>query len=422
MKKIFIFPILALLSLVPSVMGAEIGDINNDGSVDIADVVYLFKHRNVPLDDGDLNCDNSVDIADVVYLFKNYDKFREPVIFAKNLKLEPHWDEGYCYIVDSKGHKFVLLDKNATVPNIPDAKIINVPVKRIVSGWYYPIVSTADILNDSSCYDSIKGVTKYTLKYSPELSKRYDEGKVADIGSSSNVDYDVIINISPDIVFLAEWPQHDKIEAKLNELGITVSRAFSYKEPTYMGRIEWVKYAAAFWGEDKYNKANNFFQNAWKKRNDLLRITRNAKTYPKVVNFWKSSDIGSIYIPESQNYYIKLINGFRGDYVFSDLPGTGNEKIDTETFMERARNADVVILRQSSKTIKTKDDLLKVYPNSGFENLKAFKEGRFYISKSDYYTWEARDPIGTMEDYAKMIHPELFPNGDNDLKHFVKLQ
>ncbi|GEM_PF-4875640 len=115
-------------------------------------------------------------------------------------------------------------------------------------------------------------------------------------------------------------------------------------------------------------------------------------------------------------------HSFRGEYVFNDVPGTGNQKIDSETLMERAVNADVVILRQRDYNIKTKEDLLKAYPTSGFENFRAFKNGRFYVSKPDYYRGELIDPIGTMEDYAKMIHPELFPNGDNDLKYFVKLQ
>ena len=106
---------------------------------------------------------------------------------------------------------------------------------------------------------------------------------------------------------------------------------------------------------------------------------------------------------------------------FNDIPGIGSEKLDTETFMERATNADVVILRQCSD-IKPKEDLLAKYSTSGFENFNAYKNGRFYVSKPDYYIWEAKDPIGYMEDYAKMVHPELFPNGDSDLKYYIKLQ
>ncbi|MBW9223850.1 ABC transporter substrate-binding protein, partial [Methanothermococcus sp. SCGC AD-155-E23] len=60
----FILLSLILLSL-PLSSGLQMGDINKDGDVDIADVVYLFKNRDVPVEEGDLNCDGSVDIADV---------------------------------------------------------------------------------------------------------------------------------------------------------------------------------------------------------------------------------------------------------------------------------------------------------------------------------------------------------------------
>jgi hypothetical protein len=53
------------------------GDANGDGTIDIADVVYLINYLFVngpspePLETGDCNCDEVVDIADVVYLI-NY--------------------------------------------------------------------------------------------------------------------------------------------------------------------------------------------------------------------------------------------------------------------------------------------------------------------------------------------------------------
>ena len=53
------------------------GDVNGDGVIDIADVVYLINYLCIdgpapdPLEAGDANCDEVVDIADVVYLI-NY--------------------------------------------------------------------------------------------------------------------------------------------------------------------------------------------------------------------------------------------------------------------------------------------------------------------------------------------------------------
>ncbi|EHP86926.1 ABC transporter substrate-binding protein [Methanotorris formicicus] len=418
MKKTIMISLVALI-LMPISMGYKIGDINHDGSVDIADVVYLFKHRNIPLDEGDVNCDNSIDIADVVYLFKNYDEMRKPVVFAETFQLEPHWDEGYCIVVDSKGNKFVLLKEGASNPNIPNAKVINIPVQKLVTIFYSPFISTADILNDTSCYDTIKGAPLYAIKNSPTLYKYYEDGKCVDIGKSSSIDYEKVTAIDPNIVFLGDWSAHDEMEEKLKELGITTSRFYTYKEPTFMGRIEWIKFAAAFWGEDKYNKTEDYFQKTWKARNNILRKVYGVQNYPTVVDFsWsKYKNLPGIY--GAQHYYNKMVNNFGGEYIFNDIPGTSFQYLDKETFYERAMNADVCILRWFYGDVKTKEDLLAINPD--FANFKAFKNGRFYVSHPDYYVWETKDPIGYMMDFAKMIHPELF-GGDDDLKYYYKIK
>ncbi|MBW9221050.1 ABC transporter substrate-binding protein [Methanothermococcus sp. SCGC AD-155-M21] len=421
-KSYYILISLMALIVVPTSFGLQMGDINNDEDVNIADVVYLFKNRDVSIGEGDLNCDDTINIADVVYLFKNYNKFRSPLVFAEKFTLEPEWDTGYCYLVDSNGNKFVLVVNGSTAPDIPGATEMTVPVQKIVVAYYSPVISTADILNNEEYYNTMKGVPEYAIRRSPKLTELHNEGKVVSIGKSmiKSMNYELVLNISPEVVFLGDMAAHDEIEAKLKELNIPVARSFTYDEPTFLGRLEWAKFVAAFWGKDAYNEANEYFQKAWYDRNNLLRIVRKSDTYPTVVNFFKFSDTSTPSVLEAQNFRAKLIEQFHGRYVFNDIPGTGSKKMDTETFMERAKNTDVVILRMR-KDITSKEDLLEAYPTSGFENFKAFKESRFYVSTPDYYIWEARDPIGYMEDYAKMIHPELFPDGDNNLKYHIKI-
>ncbi|MFQ6033083.1 MAG: dockerin type I repeat-containing protein, partial [Candidatus Zixiibacteriota bacterium] len=55
-------------------VGSKIGDANNDGNIDIADVLCLLNYLFVggpepdPWENGDVNCDGQIDIQDVVYL------------------------------------------------------------------------------------------------------------------------------------------------------------------------------------------------------------------------------------------------------------------------------------------------------------------------------------------------------------------
>ena len=56
------------------VTGILAGDLNRDGSIDLADVVFLINYLHTlgpapnPLEVGDVNLDGLVDIADAVYL------------------------------------------------------------------------------------------------------------------------------------------------------------------------------------------------------------------------------------------------------------------------------------------------------------------------------------------------------------------
>jgi hypothetical protein len=55
------------------------GDFNNDGKVDMIDIIYMIKHilhgnASYPINvsDGDFNSDGKIDLTDVVYLIKHF--------------------------------------------------------------------------------------------------------------------------------------------------------------------------------------------------------------------------------------------------------------------------------------------------------------------------------------------------------------
>ncbi len=324
-------------------------------------------------------------------------------------------------MVDSEGNKFVLLKEGATNPNIPNSKIIHIPLKRVVCGDQI-LLATAYITKDENITNSIKAMQylnsiapkyKYEL---PKLYKKYQNEEILDAGRWTNPNYDNIIGSNPDMVFIYNFKYTDSMAQKLKELNITYTRTGAYWENSFMGKTEWAKFFAAFYGKDNFDKVENYFQNVWKQRNDILRKVRGISTYPKVAFFYWSTSKGP-YVWKAQNFRPRLINDVRGEYIFNDMPGTGGSYIDKETFYERAVNADVVILHTMGKNITTKEQLLELNPD--FANFKAFKNGRFYALPYDNTKKETLDPAGVMLDYAKAIHPEVF--GDN-LKYLIKIK
>ncbi|XRO75128.1 ABC transporter substrate-binding protein [Methanocaldococcus sp. 28A] len=440
-KKIVLL-IMAIL-LTPLAFGENVGDINGDGSINIADVVYLFKHLNdIPLDVGDLNCDNSVDIADVVYLFNNIQHWSQPVVFAKNFEIEYYdangipvsYNDNWSYAIlttkygDTIYNKYCIVKEGEKPPsNLPsDIKVIYAPVKKVATLSDFQ-VAMLEALDDDKVRESIKGVSKYTYirikDYGvfSDLKPYVDSGDIVPIGSPwGTIDKEALLNISPDIVFIP-W-SHGYLVQDINtvkDLGLNYLVTVESNEPTFLGKAEWIKVYATLY--NLCSKGNDFFQKVWKKRNELLRKTYDVDYRPKVgILYWSPYSGPWVYC--GQNCYAKLVSDFRGDYAFKDIPGTSYANLDEETTLEHLQGCDVLIYmnwNSLNEPINTLEDLKKDVPQLDpiIDHAK-----RVYVSKYNYgYDGYVHMDL-LMEDFARMIHPECFDGGDSELHYFKKLK
>ncbi|CAB3289132.1 Periplasmic binding protein [Methanocaldococcus lauensis] len=431
-----------MILLTPAVFGENVGDINGDGSINIADVVYLFKHlRDVGIEKGDLNCDDSVDIADVVYLFNNIQQWSQPVVFAKNFEIEYYdangnpvgYNDNWAYkIVTTKYgnavyNKYCILRKgDKPSSNLPsDVKVIHTPVKKVATLSAIQ-VAMLEALNDDNVKKSIRGVSKSIYKkikdygVFPDLRPYIDNGNIVSIGTWSSIDKDVLLSISPDIVFIP-WTHGYLVEDinTVSDLGLNYLVTVESNEPTFLGKAEWAKVYAAFYNLD--DKGNDFLQKVWKKRNDLIRITRNADYRPKVAMLYWSPYSGP-WVYCAQNCYAKLVTEFKGDYMFKDIPGTSYVNLDKETTLEHLQGCEVFIYmnwNSLKEPMDTLEELKEKRPDLApiLDHAK-----RVYVSKYNYAYDGYVNMDLLMEDFARMIHPECFDGGDSELHYFKKLK
>ena len=396
----------------------RLGDVNRDGSIDIADVVYLFKNRDLPLEDGDLNCDNKIDIGDVIYLFKNYMKLKEPIKHAQNMNLTYYDEKGnvvnpyegdswaYKIFVDAKGQKFLLKNKSQPIPKWAEGKydiVIDVPLENVVVMSATHIALMMPLNDDGSVISSVKGImwgSGYKWHFE-EIEKGLENGSIIDVGSTTSPDWDKIVNIFPQVVFVYPGFEGDAIIEKCKELGITYVADAEYNESSYLGRCEWVKMFAAFYNKEE--AAKKYFTRVEKRSLDVKRRTYNCD--PNVLVAWGKNYRGwGVYVPKAQSYVAKGIMDFcHASYIFSDYPGTKCGKIDYETFAERVRNADIWIIPWSTTWLSTfKED------HPGYEEFKAVKNGRLFCTSDDYYQLGLMKTDEVLMDLGTIIHPEAF--------------
>ncbi|ADG14065.1 periplasmic binding protein [Methanocaldococcus infernus ME] len=439
LRRMFLFVIMILLS--PIVFGEVIGDVNGDGSINIADVVYLFKHRDVGLEKGDLNCDNSVDIADVVYLFNNYQKWREPVVFAKNFKIEYYdtngnpvnYNENWAYKIITTEYnnkvynKYCIVKDGEKLPSNlpPDVKVIYAPVKKVCTLNAFQI-AMLEALDDDNVRKSIKGVSEYTyIKIKdygvfPKLKPYVDNGDIVPIGKWGSINKEVLLNINPDIIFIP-WTHSylAKDIATVSDLGINYLVTIESNEPDFLAKAEWAKVYAAFYNLDK--KGNDFLQKVWKKRNELVRKTRKATYRPKVAMLYWSPYSGP-WVYCAQNYCAKWILEVKGDYCFLDIPGTSYVNLDKETTLEHIKGCDVFIYMNWNSLKEPMDTLEELKERRPDLAPVLDSAKRVYTTKFSYsYDGNVNMDL-LIEDFARMVHPECFDDGDSKLHYFKKLK
>jgi iron complex transport system substrate-binding protein len=318
----------------------------------------------------------------------------------------------YKLLIDSTGQKILLKNESQKIPKWAEGKydiVINVPLKNVVVMSSTHIALMEAINDDNSVISSIKGIMwgKSYKWYFEDINESLECGKIVDVGSTTNPNWDLIVNISPEVIFVYPGYSGDAIIEKSKELGITYVADAEYRENSYLGRCEWVKMFAAFYNKESEAKGyfNSIENNAVEIQTKLKDVNENLSVV------WGYNSKWGCYVPRGNSYVVKGIELCGGNYVFEDLNGTGSEKIDYEVFAERARNADVWVISSSTDWIS---DFKDNHP--GYQTFKSVKNDRVFCRSDDYYQMGLLHTDIVLMDLATILHPEEFKGRET---HFL---
>ncbi len=338
-------------------------------------------------------------------------KKTEEVKYAQGFQIE-YLNNGCKRLFDGEGRELLLVPRGQKPPaGSENALKIEIPVKKVV------VCSTtqAALLKPLGVLNSIVGVTTEEKNWFIDpVKKAMAKGEIVYLGKNTAMDYEKLRALRPDVVFIyTKTPGMSEVLQKLNELGIPVAVDNEYLEEHPLARMEWVKFLAAFY--DKEKEADNFFNQAVKRAQEVEEKTAGAKGKPKVL--WGSISQGKVYVPRAGSYVAKMIAMAGGDYLFNDLAGTGSASITLEEFYARGQQADVYISSTSPNYGVTSIQKI-IAQGEILSGLKAVKEEKVWCFQPWY--WQTLDQTDEqIEDLAAIFHPELYP--DYKLKHFLKL-
>lgn len=298
-------------------------------------------------------------------------------------------------------HNYILIDRDKPVPgNHPEGTVVKVPVQRVACLYCIHV----GMLEQLGKLDLINAVAEPEFINIPTIQEGVRNNKIRSLGMASSVDVEQLIEAAPELVFAA--PFEGMGYGNMGKSGIAIAEDASYMERTPLGRAEWIKFIAAFMGEEE--KGNQLFESIEKKYNALKELTKNA-SHPTV---FAEKRYGQVwYVPGGQSYMGRLFADAGLDYLWKETSETGSLSLSPESVFEKAENCDFWVIKDADR------DHNKTYQtfaaeNNSYNHFKAWKQRKIIYTNttySGYYERGILQPDVLLADLIRLVHPELLP-------------
>jgi iron complex transport system substrate-binding protein len=303
---------------------------------------------------------------------------------------------------------------------VPDSlsgfPFIHTPVTRVVA------MSTTHIAMIAGLGEmaSIKGASGTPYIFNPGIRERCDSGLIADVGYGQGLNYELVVALEPDVIFLYGVDGNVTTTAgKLTEMGINVVYCAEYLEQDPLGKAEWIRFFARFYGRER--EADLFFSGVDSNYTDLCSKTSSVKEKPNVMIGlpWKDT----WYVAGGNSFASRLISDAGGSYIWRENSSAEAVPLDLESVFSRAVDADVWINPGVAQSI---GDLVAF--DERFGELPVVKNGSIYNNNArmstgggnDYWESATIHPDWVLADLISVFHPQLMR--DHSMFYYRKLK
>ncbi len=299
---------------------------------------------------------------------------------------------------------YVLAPAGTPIPDsLTTIPFIETPVHRVIA------LSTTHVamIDQLGSAESIVGLSGSKFIYTRAIRERIETGEVEDVGYGQGLDFETIVRLSPDLVFLygVEGNVMTTLE-KLSELGIPAVFCGEYLEPHPLGKAEWIRFFSLFY--EKEEQASSFFKDIDLAYNALTDLTSGLSSRPRVLSGlpWKDT----WYMAGGESFAAKLMEDAGGDYLWKDNPSTQAVPLDLESVYLRAVDADIWINPGAAGSLQ---DIIEL--DDRFGDLNVHKSGKVYNNDArinaaggnDYWESATVRPDLVLADLIEVFHPGL---------------
>lgn len=308
--------------------------------------------------------------------------------------------------------KYILVDRNKPLPsNLPVGTLVKVPIKKLalcsaVHAGMWNLLGEAN---------KIIAVCEPEYMHFPVIQKGLTNGKIIDLGMHTSINIEKLMAAAPDILVVS--PFENSTDDRFKNMGIVVVKDASYLESSPLGRSEWIKFEAAFAGEDSL--ATSIFAAIEERYTSICKKVASTNYRPTVFTEKKYGD--TWYVSGGNSYIGEFLKDAGAHYLWSDLDNTGSIPLAFEKVYAKAVNADFWLIKYNdAQSDLTYDKLKEEYEL--YSNFKAFKCKKVFgmnSAKTPFYEIGTMEPDIVLADLVSVFHPEIMK--DYKPKYYFKL-
>ena len=297
-------------------------------------------------------------------------------------------------------HTYILVPKDRELPaHLPAGTVVRTPLSKSV---IYSSVHCG-LMDNLGVFGSIGGVCDLKYIKLPAVHEACRRGAIADCGDGMNPDMERIIDLHPDAILLSPF-ENSGGYGRIEKLDIPIIECADYMETSSLGRAEWMRFYGLLFG--KAAESDSLFARV--EADYLWWAGRVADIEDKPTVFADLKSGATWYVPGGRSTVGRTFADAGADYVFSDLKNSGSSPLSFETVYEKAKDADIWLIKYNMPEDKTYRDLKNDYaPYAGF---RAFRERRVYgcnTGRVPYYEETPFHPEWLLEDLIKIFHPDV---------------
>lgn len=305
--------------------------------------------------------------------------------------------------------KYLLHSPNATIPDSIDFdEKLEIPVKNIV------VTSTTHIpaLEALGLEDKLSGFPGTRYISSEKTRTLIDSGQVQELGQNENINTEILIDLSPDVVVGFAIDASNKSLETIKNIGIPVIYNGDWTEKTPLGKAEWIKFFGALF--DKNMEAEKIFDDIETSYLEAKELASLSKDKPVIIAGSMYND--KWYIPYGNSWQAQFIDDANGNYLYSDTKGEGSLALSFESVLEKAGDADIWI---SSGQFESYAQLAE--SSVHYDKFKAVLDKEVYtvsLSKGAtggvlFYELGPQRPDLILKDLITIFHPDLLQDHEN---------